>query len=125
MNDKKTTADDYTGWPGDKKTRKQALVKFLDTLKGNPTLLQQCCDHKNCPDKAKDTFLSAGGYTNAPADVEVRVFNWLNEDGDNAKEEADKLVTLVLPARMQYNPDTLETSDVWVCTYIQYNKKGS
>jgi hypothetical protein len=113
MSDKKKSVDgnDY-GWPGDERVRRKAVVNFLDKLKGDPTLIKKCCDPKD--PTAKQVFLSAGGYTGVPSDVAVRVFE-LEEEGPG-----DKLVTLVLPKNFpnDYDPDSFNVHDVWVCTYI-------
>lgn len=92
----------------DKNDRKEATFNFIKKLNDDPNLRAQCL---NDPSVASKTLMDAGGFTNMPTGVEVRVF-------ENSKGALDQVVTIGLPEIGKLpDKETFEGGDVWLCTW--------
>ena len=93
--------------------RAEGAWLFLKRLDEDPQLRQECLAQ---PSRARAVYEQAGGFTNMPADVELRAIE------DN-KEARDKVHLLAIPPAGHLGTrDRFEVEKVWLAAWTRWDQ---
>jgi hypothetical protein len=96
--------------------RRNATYQFWQKMQSEGALRDQCTAKTTTPKEASDiargVLQTEGNFEKIPDDVEVRVFEF-------ERTTADKIVTIVLPAKTDppLDPQTFKDEQIWRCSW--------
>ncbi len=93
--------------------REEGAWQFVKRLEDDPQLRQECLAN---PARSREVFEQAGGFTNMPADVELRAI----EDNKTAR---DKFHLLAIPPAGQLGTrERFDVEKVWLAAWTRWDQ---